>query len=315
MRNILITLLFFPLVGGDLSESHKRSFDEMADISDILDHVGPLGEDVFNHDPDVLFNDLSGTGAEDAIFDPLNQDYWANRINQQPLNLGVVHTVAKEQKQRVKKPCPECGCSVHGLKEHMRTHTGEKPYKCKRPGCDYAATRLSNIRAHERTHTGERPYKCDYPGCGYAARCLSHIQDHARTHTGERPFKCNHPGCGYVSAHSSHIKVHERTHTGERPYKCNLLDCNFASVNSGNLQIHMRMHIKEKPFKCEHSECVYETSYKRDLERHIKTHDKILCLICKKMVSNLSKHSESEKHRKKVAVVAVTTVLNAKSEE
>ena len=65
---------------------------------------------------------------------------------------------------------------------HKRTHTGQKPYKCDWPGCDFASAQLCNMTSHRRTHTGERPYKCDVPGCDYAAAQSGNLHDHVRIH-------------------------------------------------------------------------------------------------------------------------------------
>ena len=345
MKKFLITLLFFPLIGGDLSESHKRSFDEMAgevDISDILDHVGPrdpLDESIFNIDSDVPFKKLLEIGdkdtagpayvndAEDTIFDPLNRDYWANSINQQPLDLGVTYTAAKKHK---KLPCPECDCSVNNLKEHMRTHTGEKPYKCEYPGCDHQFRTKCNLYEHMKIHTnerqfeciicnrrfirsqtlndhikrhlGEKPFKCNWQNCNFASVSSCSLNIHMKTHTVEKPFKCEHPECGYAAIVKQNLIYHMGAkHRGEKPYKCEHPGCSYASAKLSNVKSHAIIHTEEKPYKCEHPGCSYATFYYHHLKNHIKIHNKILCVICNKMVGDLSAHSKTKEHKRNVA--------------
>jgi uncharacterized Zn-finger protein len=49
-----------------------------------------------------------------------------------------------------------------------------------------------------RTHTGERPYKCDW--CDAAFSTNSTLVTHVRTHTGERPYSCNVCGAAFVKS-------------------------------------------------------------------------------------------------------------------
>ncbi|MEQ2174622.1 hypothetical protein GOODEAATRI_009752 [Goodea atripinnis] len=136
---------------------------------------------------------------------------------------------------RKKFPCSDCEKSCNSaaeLRDHQRTHTGERPFKCS--FCDKRFALSGTLVRHERLHTGITPYHCSDCGKTFAQQWT--LTTHMRTHTGEKPYSCTQCDKSFVAP--GELRRHTRIHTGEKPYTCS--DCGRHFSLAGTLRNHRR---------------------------------------------------------------------------
>ncbi|XP_059619834.1 zinc finger protein 845-like [Phlebotomus argentipes] len=78
---------------------------------------------------------------------------------------GVALHIQRHDAKNNGVPCPKCGkvfTTRLGMTLHLKRHNPERKYVCDWESCDYSTPLTTSLRDHRRTHTGEKPFKCDF---------------------------------------------------------------------------------------------------------------------------------------------------------
>ena len=166
--------------------------------------------------------------------------------------------------------CKEKFTSILNLKDHIASHSDEKPY-----ACDFCPSRFnfyeSKKRHEEAKHTSGKPYKCGL--CPKAFARKDSLEYHEPYHSGIKKFACRScpkelytetarrkhekihltefpcNQCGIIYKYAESLKNHEY---GDIQHKfiCEFF-CSEVFENKDDLQNHIHSHAGEKPYKCE----------------------------------------------------------------
>ncbi|KAB0800495.1 hypothetical protein PPYR_06235 [Photinus pyralis] len=157
-----------------------------------------------------------------------------------------LHLKHINEKQSLCNVCGKVFCQVSRMKEHLLTHSLERPFECST--CHKSFAKSYSLKLHQKTHSGVYSYICS--ACGKTYTTQSNLKTHIKsTHTKEKPHACT--SCDMTFVHPRHLRIHMRKHTGEKPYTCAVCKKSFAK--NIHLTVHLRTHTGEKPYEC--SDC------------------------------------------------------------
>ena len=166
-------------------------------------------------------------------------------------NSSDINGTGKNQEGRVEATkshnirfkCDQCSASFtakSNLKDHMRDHTGERPYMCHE--CGKSFKRKLNLKLHEVVHAKDKQFECSI--C--SKRFKHYVVMYKHVKVDHELFSCDQCDKKFIS--QANLDKHQSKHSGVLPFNCTL--CGYKFVQEKFFRRHMVEHETiEKSFR------------------------------------------------------------------
>uniref|UniRef100_A0A1B6D4J0 C2H2-type domain-containing protein n=1 Tax=Clastoptera arizonana TaxID=38151 RepID=A0A1B6D4J0_9HEMI len=246
--------------------------------------------------PDCLLTTVDKDSGETVTVSVLN-------VMQDTLPLNT-ESVVKDIENDKRLKCLHCG-KLFGknfdLQQHVRSHTGERPYQC--VVCGRAFTQKSNVKKHMATHkVWPKPLRT--LSTPESEMIDADLKESLVNDSIDRSYHCQF--CTAVFPNFYQLKTHRKQHSHHKVYKCIQKKCNETFEDLDLFLEHTTVvHADEAAFHCHL--CNKEFASLDDLGTHQyehgvrprPSHKSVTCKKCKSRFSSietLEKHLATDSH-------------------
>ncbi|XP_058110937.1 transcription factor IIIA-like [Magnolia sinica] len=206
--------------------------------------------------------------------------------------------------------CDECGASFRKpayLKQHMQSHSLERPFACPVDDCHSSYRRKDHLTRHLLQHQGKL-FTCPVENCNhrfaFQGNMTRHVKelhdDESPASEGQKQHICQEFGCGKAFNYASQLRKHEDSHvkldsveavclepgcmktfSNAKCLKAHLLSCHRyipcevcgTQQLKKNIKRHLCIHDNQgvaERIKCSYEGCLHTFSTRSNLKQHVK---------------------------------------------